>query len=169
VVGHIVEGWALDGRISSRSAFPVALFGNYTVLPSGQAGYSSLNLIPGIPVYTHVPDIAGKREINAAAFSLPSSGQYGDLPRNSIRGFDMNQINFAVAKTTPLSDLVKLQFRAETFNIVNHPNFGNVDGYYGDPQFGQATEMLNNSLGNLTSLYQQGGPRSMQFALKLIF
>jgi hypothetical protein len=62
-----------------------------------------------------------------------------------------------------------LQFRAEAFNILNHPNFGYVDPYLTDATFGQATQMLNQSLGTVASQYQQGGPRSLQFALKFVF
>ena len=58
---------------------------------------------------------------------------------------------------------------AEAFNLLNHPNFGYIDPYLTDATFGEATQMLNQSLGTLASQYQQGGPRSMQFALKLIY
>jgi hypothetical protein len=68
-----------------------------------------------------------------------------------------------------LHDPFVLQFRAETFNLFNHPNFGYVDPTFTDATFGQATEMLNSSLGTVASQYQQGGARSMQFALKLMF
>jgi hypothetical protein len=64
---------------------------------------------------------------------------------------------------------MKLQFRAEAFNIPNHPNFGYIQPAYGNIQFGEATQMINQSLGNLSPLYQQGGPRSLQFALKILF
>ena len=78
-------------------------------------------------------------------------------------------MNFAVRREFPLHDRLHLQFRAEAFNILNHPNFGYVDPLLNDPTFGQATEMLNQSLGTVASQYQQGGPRSMQFALRLAF
>jgi hypothetical protein len=64
---------------------------------------------------------------------------------------------------------LNLQFRAESFNLFNHPNFGYVDPIYTDATFGQATEMLNSSLGTVAAEYQQGGARSMQFALKAVF
>jgi len=64
---------------------------------------------------------------------------------------------------------LKLQFRAEAFNIFNHPNFGLINPAFGQSTFGQATSTLAQSLGGLSPLYQLGGPRSMQFALKLIF
>jgi hypothetical protein len=78
-------------------------------------------------------------------------------------------MNLAIRRDFPIHERLKLQFRAEAFNIFNHPNFGTIDSLLGDPAFGQATATLANSLGVLNSLYQQGGPRSMQFALKLMF
>jgi hypothetical protein len=59
--------------------------------------------------------------------------------------------------------------------MLNHPNFGNPINYWSSPQFGYATQMLNNDLGSgsqsggLNPLYQIGGPRSIQLALKLQF
>ena len=62
-----------------------------------------------------------------------------------------------------------LHLRVETFNLFNHPNFGYIDSTATDATFGQATEMLNASLGTVASEYQQGGSRSMQFALRFTF
>ena len=66
--------------------------------------------------------------------------------------------------------------RAPTlFNIFNHPNFGPPTNYLTSPLFGQSTQMLGASLGSggqnggLNPLYQIGGPRSAQLALKLVF
>jgi len=86
-----------------------------------------------------------------------------------LRGFGEWQINMAVRRDFPINDRLRLQFRAEAFNILNHPNFGSVDPFFGGFTFGQATAMLNQSLGTVASQYQQGGPRSMQFALKFLF
>jgi len=81
----------------------------------------------------------------------------------------MTQLNLAIRRDFPIHDHLSLNFRAETFNVFNHPNFGYVDPNYTDATFGQATQMLNASLGTMASQYQQGGPRSMQFALRLSF
>jgi len=79
-------------------------------------------------------------------------------------------VDFSVFRQFPLwSENRRLEFRAETFNLFNRPNFGYVDPSYTSATFGQATKMLNASLATVASQYQQGGARSMQFALKLVF
>jgi hypothetical protein len=61
------------------------------------------------------------------------------------------------------------------FNILNHPNFGQPSGQFGAAGFGLSNQMLGRSLGGnqggggFNALYQIGGPRSIQFALKLLF
>jgi len=75
----------------------------------------------------------------------------------------------AVRKELPITDSLKLQFRAEAFNIFNHPNFGTINANFGQNTFGQATATLANSLGILSPLYQMGGSRSMQMSLRLAF
>ena len=76
-------------------------------------------------------------------------------------------MDLAVRREFPIYENLKLQFRAEAFNVFNHPNFGRIST--GGSNFGQATATLASSLGVLSPLYQMGGPRSMQFALKLVF
>ena len=78
-------------------------------------------------------------------------------------------MDLAVRRDFPIHERLKLHFRAEAFNIFNHPNFGRVNPQFGESTFGQATATLASSLGILSPLYQMGGPRSMQFALKFIF
>jgi hypothetical protein len=165
----LLSGWGLDARLSVRSAFPVTLVGNEAIDPAtGSFNYGELNLVAGQPTYLYGSQYPGGKAINPGAFSLPT-GISGDAPRNFARGFGAIQLNLAVRREFPLHKGVGLQFRAETFNILNHPIFGYVDDYIGDLTFGQALETLNSSLGTVASQYQQGGPRSMQFALKLHF
>jgi hypothetical protein len=56
-----------------------------------------------------------------------------------------------------------------TFNLFNHPNFANPEPNMTNVNFGVATQMLGRGLGGLNALYQLGGPRSLQAALKLEF
>src|SRR6266513_1067596 len=79
------------------------------------------------------------------------------------------QQDFALRRQFNLTEKVGMQFRAEAFNIFNHPNFGAIQTTLTAANFGQATNMLNRQLGGLNQLYQIGGPRSLQFALKLRF
>ena len=167
-ISALVGRWSLDARVTARGAFPVILDGNQVFLPDGTSAYQGLNIVPNVPIYLHVQGIPGNREINPAAFALPTTNALGDAPRNFVRGFDMNQINLALRRTFPIRDHLNLQFRTEAFNALNHPMFGYIYPYYGGVQFGQATMTLNENV-NLNPLYQQGGPRSLQAALKLQF
>lgn len=162
--------WAIDARISARSGFPVTLQGNLLTNPAtGAQFYGGLNIVPGVPVYLESPAAPGGREIDSAAFTLPTGNQEGTAPRNFLRGFGASQFDVALRREFPLGERVRLQFRAEAFNALNHPEFGFINTTYGNALFGQATTLLNGSLGGLSPLYQQGGPRSMQFSLKVLF
>lgn len=189
----LLHHWGLDGRFTARTAFPVNLAGtNYTDPQTGQVVANELNLVSGVPVYVfgsqclQAPPLGlgescpGGKAINPSAFSEAPQGQAGDAPRNFARGFGTWQMDVAVRREFPIYEKLKLQFRAEVFNVFNHPNFGTIDATYCslDPaspnfspgcQFGQATATLAHSLGVLSPLYQMGGARSMQFALKLKF
>jgi Carboxypeptidase regulatory-like domain len=184
----VLNGWGLDGRFAARTAFPVSLDGSTQIDPAnGQTTNAGLNLIPGQPIYLYGANCTsvlhglgdllsgqgcpGGRAINPSAFCDPTAGRCPGktAPRNFVRGFGALQMDLAVRREFPIHESMKLQFRAEAFNVFNHPNFGLVDANFGDTTFGQATATLNSSLGILSPLYQMGGPRSMQLALKLIF
>ena len=192
-VNSILRHWGLDDRLTARTAFPVTLNGNENFDPTtGQAMFSGLDLVPNQLIYLYgancantlqgLGDLApgqgcpGGRAINPNAFALPpidpntgNTTRQGDAPRNFARGFGAVQMDTAVRRDFSIDERLKLQFRAEAFNIFNHPNFGTINSNFGQNNFGQATATLANSLGILSPLYQQGGSRSMQFALKLIF
>jgi hypothetical protein len=170
VLKVLLAHWSIDGRVMARDGFPVTLNGNLlTDAGTGSFYYGGLNLVPHMPLYLRGSQYPGGRVINKAAFTPPPGSGLGDAPRNFVRGFGEFQANMAVRREFTFGDKARLQFRAETFNTLNHPNFGYVDPIYADATFGQATKMLNASLGTVASQYQQGGPRSMQFALKLLF
>ena len=80
-----------------------------------------------------------------------------------------------VSAAISLTEKVGLRFRGEFFNLFNHPNFGPPDNNLTAALFGQSTQTLASSLGSgganggFNPLYQIGGPRSVQLALKLQF
>lgn len=184
VVNTVLHNWGLDDRFTARTAFPVTLEGNGLVQPNGQVYNAGLSVVSGQPVYLYGASCAsvlqglhdlnpgqgcpGGRAINPNAFMNVSSG-YGDAPRNFARGFGAWQMDLAARRDFPINERLKLQFRAEAFNLFNHPNFGSISPYFGTTTFGQATSTLANSLGVLNPLYQMGGPRSMQLSLKFVF
>jgi Carboxypeptidase regulatory-like domain/TonB dependent receptor-like, beta-barrel len=166
----LLNRWGLDGRFIARSGFPVGIRGNLETDPAtGALYYTGADIVPGQRFYLEGSQYPGGRAINPAAFSAPSGAGFGNAPRNFLRGFGESQLNLAVRREFQPQDRFRVQFRAEAFNLLNHPNFGFVDPRLTDATFGQATQMLNQSLGTLAAQYQQGGPRSLQFALKLLF
>ena len=180
-----LDHWGLDSRFTERTGFPVTLTGNAQFDPTtGQSYYGGLNIDPGQPIYLYGANCAsvlqglgdvpkgkqcpGGRALNPTAFAAVSSG-LGDAPRNFVRGFGAWQADLAVRRDFPIHESLKLQFRAEAFNTFNHPSFGYINPMFGQKTFGQATGTVASTLGILSPLYQMGGPRSMQFALKIIF
>ncbi len=189
-------GWSLQNVIQVRSAPPVSVFdSSFTQLFGGVAQIRP-DVIPGIPFYLHGAQYPGGTILNntpdeggpgcLGPFCPPPTDangtplRQGNLGRNALRAFGATQWDFAVHRTFPIHDSLKLQFRAEMFNVLNHPNFGPPVADISDTaQFGQSTQMLGQSLnggfggnlggGSLSPLYQIGGPRSIQFALKLLF
>ncbi|GGG86444.1 TonB-dependent receptor [Edaphobacter dinghuensis] len=170
LAAHIINGWGVDSHFMARTGFPITLEGNYTTdLATGSGYYTNVNVVSGIPLYLYGSEYPGGRILNRAAFTLPTGSEQGTAARNFVRGFGAEQWNVAVRRAFPVNERVSFQFRAEAFNVLNHPNFGYVWPYLSYANFGYATQMLNESLGTVASQYQQGGPRSMQFALKLLF
>jgi hypothetical protein len=127
------------------------------------------NVIPGVPFYLPAPGGPCGRVINAAAFTIPVSGQ-GNLGRHALRGCDAVQFDTTLRRRFHLTERLALQERADLFHIFNLPNFGSPINFISSPQFGQPAQMLASSLGSggqsggLIPLYRIGGPRSIQLA-----
>jgi hypothetical protein len=181
VLSGILKHWGLDTRISARSALPVDVIGFQEFDPVAQRSVNyHPNAVPGQPLYLHGSQYPGGRALNYSAFETPPAGVEGNAGRNSARGFGSWQANLALRREFPIHERLKLQFRAEAFNISNHPNFTFIYNYLafgpcGPPQplqplfcFGVAGATPN-QIGTLNSLYGSGGPRSLQLALKLLF
>ena len=179
----IASGWAVDNMLQGRSAPPVDVIDPFAGF---QLGVSQTvirpDLVPGQPLYLN-GSFPGGKAINPAAFTDPpkdpvtfSPLREGDLGRNALRGFGAFQWDAAVRRTFALHESVRLELRAELFNLLNHPNFANPSGQLGLPSFGISTAMLNRGLSTggqastgFSPLYQIGGPRSGQVAVKVLF
>ena len=174
----IFGNWSTDSIIYARAAPPVNVvtgqntFGTYL---SAANSVQRPNLVPDVSLWISDPNVAGGKRINKAAFSVPTGTAQGTLGRNTLNGFGATQVDLTLRRQFRLTERFSLQARADFFNLFNHPNFGPPTNYMTSPLFGQATQMLGSSLGaggqtgGLNPLYQIGGPRSAQLALKLLF
>jgi hypothetical protein len=182
VLSGILRHWGLDTRISARSGSPVDVIGTSALDPLTNTALNfHPDIVPGQPLYVYGSQYPGGRILNYNAYLALAPGIEGDSGRNSAEGFGAWQINLALRREVSLHDRLRLQFRAEAFNVFNHPSFGGIANYLqfgpcGPLQpgqnlfcFGVAGATLNNIVGELNSLYQIGGPRSLQLALKLTF
>jgi len=166
------EGWLLNTVFQARTGFPLHIFTRNVPIP-GQASETRPDLVPDVPVWIVDGSAPGGKRLNPAAFVLPATARQGTLGRNVFTGFGATQIDASVARRFVFTERLTLQFRADVFNVLNHPNFSTTDDSFGQLPaglgFGQATQMLNQGLGGLSALYQIGGPRSMQLSLKFFF
>ena len=180
----ILGGWSLQNVILARSASPIDIVdGNFSQFNSGYSGAIRPDLVAGQHVYLFGPQYPGGKAFNSNAFVDPpfdpNTGvplRQGNVPRNLLRGFGAAEWDLGVHRDFPIRESLHLQFRAELFNVLNHPNFGPPSGQFGAGGFGVSSQMLGQSLGagnlgggGLSALYQIGGPRSIQLVLKLVF
>jgi hypothetical protein len=180
-VGHtLLNGWAFDGLVRAYSALPVNVV--YQRL-FGQQGYYNVqpDFAPGQPFWIPNANQPEGRVLNPNAFAIPVNAS-GDFPRNSLRGFPFNQTDVALRRRFALTERLRLDVRAEYFNVFNHPAFASPFNLWGygntspDPLFGYVySGTLNVGLGGgglnagQSAIYAPGGPRSAQFTLKLSF
>lgn len=180
----LLGGWSVENMVLVRSSLPVDLSDvTFSQFNDGFLANIRPDLVPGQPLYLTGPEYPGGKAFNPAAFADPpvdpdtgNPARQGTAPRNLLRGFAAAQWDLGVHRDFLLREPIHLQFRAELFNVLNHPNFGPPSGAFGAGGFGLSSQMLGASLdsgnlggGSLSSLYQIGGPRSVQLALKLSF
>jgi hypothetical protein len=185
----LLKGWSTENVVQTRSAPPVNVY--YSAFQDLSSGFFTQvrpDVVPGTPLYLYGSGYPGGMAFNRSAFKSPALSMnglpqsQGDLGRNALRGFGATEWDFAIHRDFPIHESTKLQFRAEVFNVLNHPNFGQPAGNLGSPTspnvgFGKSSQILSQSLGGtvgagggaFNALYQLGGPRSVQLALKLDF
>ncbi|MCL4523165.1 MAG: TonB-dependent receptor [Acidobacteria bacterium] len=111
-----------------------------------------------------------------------NSMHFGTLGRNALLGPDYKNMDFAIIKETTISERWKLNLRVDIYNLFNHPNFANpyMPAFFADaapnflnPATGVHTGFLpivaTSDIGLGNPILGGGGPRSVQFAMKVIF
>jgi hypothetical protein len=172
----LTRDWSADAVIVSREGFPFNAVVVGTSPDPGGLVLTRPDLVPGQPLWIPAPSAPGGKMLNydpvtmTGAFQVPSTIRQGTEGRNDIPGFGLTQVDMSIDRTFPLRERVNLRFRVDAFNLLNHPNFTNPLGYiqFGDTYL-QSTQMLNQGLGGLSPIFQQGGPRSLQLSLRLAF
>ena len=158
VLPAILSGWQSFGIVTLQSGrpFTVAL---QMDIDNSNTGRSTLgfgandrpNLVGKAELSNPTPD----RWFNTAAFAFPAFGSFGNAGRNILDGPGYVNFNTSLMKTTKLKEGLDLQFRAEAFNLFNHPNFNLPDNFLGSATFGR--------------ILSAQSPRHIQFGLKLLF
>jgi hypothetical protein len=163
IVDKFISGWQIDPIVSVISGHP---FDPELGFSQDRNGNTSIPDRPSFNpnftgnLYPHTPT----QWYNAAAFSLPPLGTYGNVPRNYLISPGLANVDLSIQKTfpIPLRENMRLQFRAEGFNIFNRANLGlplnltlNTDGSV------RATSGVIQST--------NGTSRQLQMALKLIW
>jgi len=175
---RLTAGWQLNTIITAQSGRPVPIVNaddtsgaSFDQSNSPSNFHQRPNLVPGQPIinsnWESAPDFIGY--LNGNAFVDPPEGTFGTLGRNAIFGPDYWNIDWALTKSTPLTDRINLQLRAEFFNIFNHPNFALPNFFVSpeSPKQGLITQtpdqaQTNPGLGG-------GGPRVIQLGVKILF
>jgi hypothetical protein len=156
-VNALAGGWELSGIITFQSGFPFSVLANQDF-----SNTDSVNPRPDRACNGAGPQtVAEWFDINCfstdALSQALASGtpRFGNSGHNILIGPGMQQWDISIIKRNPITEKVNLEFRAEFFNLFNHPNFGTP-----------GTTIGTDTAGQLTSA---GSPRDIQFGLKLKF
>jgi outer membrane receptor protein involved in Fe transport len=170
-----VSGWSVD----SLGVFNDGSFYNVT---QGINTYGNSDLqgqrpdvVPGVSKYLNKTinpttgfisywNVNAWQKPNTYSAAIPGSGAFGNSPRNPVMTPHLTNVDFALRKNTPIHNDQNLEFRAEFFNIFNHPNFAAPAAVFapGSTSFGIITTTFGNAIG-------LGGARQLQLALKYKF
>lgn len=149
---RLTAGWSIQGITRARTGLPVNVVAGRDVRGNGLAGPQRPDYIGG-EIYPAEQTI--RNWFNRSAFAFPANGTFGNLGKNAARGPGFQQWDVSLIKNTAITERLRLQFRAEAFNIVNQANFDNPVASLTAPNFG------------FIQSAQQ--PRQVQLSLRLQF
>lgn len=169
----LLGGWQLVSQFSFFSGTPFTVYsGNDS---SGTSEFNDRAEVVGNP-FANIPASSRASStysyFNPAAFTAPASGTYGNEGRNEFYGPGTKQIDFSMFKNLQIRENIKLQLRAEIFNIFNFINYSTGgQGWIGN-------NVQGSNLGTIGATYDvgygapgigPGAPRNVQLAAKIIF
>jgi hypothetical protein len=152
LAGQVIGGWSVNGIVTLQSGRPFTVFDGVDRSLDGRAG-DRPNLVgdPNLPSSERKPE----RWFNTAAF-VPVTRGFGSAGRNIVFADGMINVDLSLIKNIRLGEARNIEFRAEFFNVFNHPNFGIPDANVTSATFGRVLD---------TSTPE----RVIQFGLKLRF
>jgi Carboxypeptidase regulatory-like domain len=168
VLSNVLGSWELSSTVVARTGFPI----NVTVdrsssdVPDGNTTDQRPNLVPGVSL-TPPGGSTITEWINPAAFAIPASKTFGNAPRDIGRGPGAWQIDMGLGKHIPVTERLGLEFRADFFNIFNHPQYGLPQADLTGSGFGSIIQTVNTT--TPVSPVGTGTPREIQFALRVAF
>ena len=158
---HVLGGWMFSGLLQARTGRPLTVSVNRGTgdLPDGNNASQRPDIVPGVSA---IPtNQTPERWLDAAAFAVPARGTWGNLGRNTFRGPNLFQVDFALQRRFRLGAERSFEFRVEAFNAFNRQNLANPNtNISSGPAFGRITGPLN--LG-----YGTGTARQMQFMVRV--
>jgi len=159
---RLLGGWTLSGIATIQSGFPFTPQLGYN--PSND-GDSRDPVRPSWNPAFQGPVIEGNpnQYFNPAAFAEPASGTYGNVGRDTLMGPGIRTIDLSAVKNTAISERLKLQFRAEVFNVANHANFATPNTVV----FSSASAAPSATAGLITATSTTS--RQIQFGLKAVW
>jgi hypothetical protein len=160
IAGGVVNGWQVIGVFSYLSGAPAnPLSATNRVFTGTGSNAGRPNAVAGCNLYSGFQTL--NAWFNTACFTLQPLGTYGNAGRDTIIGPNLWNLDNSLTKDFKPVERVTIQFRAEAFNIMNHPSFQNPNTTI------FAGAALNGSAGKITATNSQ--PRQVQLALKLLF
>jgi outer membrane receptor protein involved in Fe transport len=179
-LGILVNGWQMGAiyQLSDGAPFTMVISGDNLDLGNGSPldfpdRITNIKGCKGNPVNPH--NRADYVDLNCFVLPVNTTGapgtRFGNEQRNSLRGPDFNNLDFSLVKNFPtqfMGESSYLQFRAEAFNIANHPNLAPP---FTTNSFSVASGALvttNTSTGTLNTT-QNATPRQIQLGAKLVF